>query len=61
MGNAWNADVTQSGAAVTATNAAYNGVISAGGSQSFGFTGSWSNNNASPTSFTLNGSSCATG
>jgi hypothetical protein len=61
VGNAWNADVTQNGAAVTATNASYNGVITAGGSQSFGFTGSWSSNNASPTSFTLNGSSCATG
>ena len=41
VGNAWNADVTQNGAAVTATNASYNGLISADGSQSFGFTFSY--------------------
>ncbi len=61
VGNAWNATVTQSGAAVTANNASYNGTIPAGGSQSFGFTGSWSTNDANPTVFSLNGSTCTTG
>lgn len=61
VGNTWNATVTQNGTAVTATNADYNGTIPAGGSQSFGFTGSWSGNNANPTTFALNGSSCTTG
>jgi hypothetical protein len=48
VGNAWNADVTQNGAAVTATNASYNGVIAAGGSQSFGLTGSWKRQRREP-------------
>jgi len=55
------ATVTQSGASVTATNASYNGTIAAGGSQSFGFGGTWTNNNANPTTFILNGSVCVTG
>ncbi|MFE2263469.1 cellulase family glycosylhydrolase [Streptomyces griseosporeus] len=37
--NSWNATVTQSGQSVTATNAAHNGALSAGGSTSFGFGG----------------------
>ncbi|MEU7872962.1 cellulose binding domain-containing protein [Dactylosporangium sp. NPDC049140] len=59
VGNAWNATVTQSGAAVTAVNASYNAVIPPGGSTSFGFQGSWTANDASPASFALNGSACA--
>ncbi|WP_200824324.1 cellulose binding domain-containing protein [Nonomuraea solani] len=59
--NAWNASVTQSGAAVTATNASYNATIPAGGSQSFGFQGTWTGNNANPTGFALNGAACTTG
>ncbi|MET7450709.1 cellulase family glycosylhydrolase [Streptomyces sp. NPDC005574] len=35
----WNASYTQSGASVTATNAAHNGALAAGGSASFGFGG----------------------
>jgi endoglucanase len=35
--NLWNATYTQSGATVTATNAAHNGTVPAGGSTSFGF------------------------
>jgi hypothetical protein len=56
--NAWNAAVIQSGAAVTATNLSYNGVIAAGASTSFGFQGTWHTSDASPTAFTLNGSAC---
>jgi hypothetical protein len=56
--NAWNASVTQSGAGVTATNLSYNAVIPADGSQSFGFQGTWTANDASPASFTVNGIAC---
>ncbi|MEJ3749700.1 cellulose-binding domain-containing protein [Actinomycetes bacterium KLBMP 9797] len=56
---AWNAGVTQSGAAVTAVNASYNGSLATNGSASFGFNGSWNNStNPVPTSFTLNGVAC---
>ncbi|MEU4236258.1 cellulase family glycosylhydrolase [Actinoplanes sp. NPDC026619] len=55
---AWNATVTQSGTAVTATNASYNGNIGNGSSVSFGFNGAWTGSNAVPTSFALNGTNC---
>ncbi|GAA4709494.1 cellulose-binding domain-containing protein [Phytohabitans rumicis] len=56
---AWNATVTQSGAAVTAVNMSYNGGLATNGSVSFGFNGSWNNSsNPVPTSFTLNGVAC---
>ncbi|MDH6489259.1 cellulase family glycosylhydrolase [Streptomyces sp. SAI-127] len=35
----WNASYTQTGSAVTATNASHNGAVAAGGSASFGFGG----------------------
>jgi hypothetical protein len=57
--SAWNAAVTQSGAGVTATNLSYNATISPGGSQAFGFQGTWAANDASPASFTVNGTPCA--
>jgi chitodextrinase len=57
----WNATVTQSGAAVTATNVAYNGGIAAGANVGFGFQGTWTSNDAVPTSFSLNGSACTIG
>jgi hypothetical protein len=56
--NAWNAAVTQTGASVTVTNLSYNATIPPGGSQSFGFQGSWATNDASPTSFSVNGMAC---
>jgi hypothetical protein len=59
--SAWSATVTQSGTAVTATNAAYNGTISAGGTVNFGFQASYSGTNANPTAFTLNGTACTVG
>ncbi|MFI6819635.1 glycoside hydrolase family 9 protein [Micromonospora sp. NPDC050187] len=55
---AWSANVTQSGAAVTATNLAYNGTLAPGASTSFGFNGTHSGSNPKPTAFTLNGSPC---
>jgi lysophospholipase L1-like esterase len=45
---AWNATVTQSGAAVTAKNMSYNGGLAAGASTSFGFLASWTTANAVP-------------
>ncbi|WP_424531360.1 GH12 family glycosyl hydrolase domain-containing protein [Sphaerisporangium viridialbum] len=59
--SAWNATVTQSGAAVTAKNVAHNGSIPAGGNTSFGFQGTWGSSDASPTAYTLNGSACTLG
>ncbi len=57
--NAWNATVVQSGTAVTATNASYNGTIAPGGNTSFGFQGTFTSNDSSPTAFTLNGANCS--
>jgi mannan endo-1,4-beta-mannosidase len=45
----WNATVTSSGSAVTATNVSYNGALGAGASTTFGFLGSWTGTNAVPT------------
>ena len=56
--NSWNATLTQTGASVTAPNLGYNATISPGGSQSFGFQGNWTTNDASPASFTVNGMTC---
>jgi cellulose binding protein with CBM2 domain len=55
---AWNATATQSGAAVTAINAGYNGAIATDGTVDFGFNGSWTGSNPVPTAFTLNGVAC---
>jgi hypothetical protein len=56
--SAWNATVTQTGASVTATNLSYNATIPAGGSQSFGFQGTWATSDTAPASFTVNGTAC---
>ncbi|GAB7045836.1 glycoside hydrolase family 30 beta sandwich domain-containing protein [Catenuloplanes indicus JCM 9534] len=56
--SAWNATVTQSGAAVTARNAAYNGAISTDGTATFGFNGAWTGSNPVPAAFALNGVAC---
>ncbi|MBS2966436.1 cellulose binding domain-containing protein [Actinocrinis puniceicyclus] len=57
--NAWNANVTQSGSAVTATNMSYNPTIAPGGNVQFGFQGTWAGNDTSPSAFTLNGNACS--
>jgi endo-1,4-beta-xylanase len=54
----WNGSFTQSGAAVTVTNASWNGSIATGGTATFGFNGSWTGSNPVPTSFSLNGNAC---
>ena len=48
ISQAWNATVTQSGAAVTARNAAWNGALAAGGTATFGFLASSNGTNAAP-------------
>jgi len=45
----WNGTLSASGSAVTVTNAAYNGALSANGTTTFGFTGTWTGTNATPT------------
>ena len=57
----WNAQVSQSGANATAVNMSYNAAVPAGGSTSFGFQGTWSSSNASPTAFSVNGKACTVG
>ena len=62
ISQAWNADVAQSGTAVTASNVSWNGSLATGGSTSFGFNGTWNNvGNDVPTGFTLNGVACTGG
>lgn len=53
--NGWNANYSQSGRAVTATNVDWNRSI---GSTSIGFNANYSGTNAVPTAFTVNGTSC---
>ncbi|TDC68172.1 beta-mannosidase, partial [Micromonospora sp. KC606] len=48
ISQAWNAEVTRSGSAVTARNLSYNGRLGAGASTNFGFIGSSSGNNPVP-------------
>lgn len=59
VGQSWNASLSQSGTAVTATNASWNGSLDTGASTAFGFTATHSGQNAVPATFTLNGVTCA--
>jgi len=54
----WGAEVARSGARVDARNVGWNSTISAAGSVTFGFLGTWSGANAVPGGFTLNGAAC---
>ena len=56
--NSWNTVLTQSGKTVTASNAAYNGAVPAGGTATFGFQGTVGGSNTTPSSFTVNGGAC---
>ncbi len=47
--NSWSATVNQSGKAVSATNANWNGSLAPGASASFGFQGTYSGSNTAPT------------
>jgi hypothetical protein len=59
--NAWNATVSPSSGAVTATNLSYNTAIGAnGGTTSFGFQANHTGNTTTPTNFNLNGTPCST-
>ncbi|MFE6337433.1 endo-1,4-beta-xylanase [Streptomyces sp. NPDC057798] len=48
IGQAWNATCTQSGTAVSCSNAPYNGTVPDGGSVTFGFNATWSGSNPVP-------------
>ncbi|WP_061295427.1 pectate lyase [Herbidospora cretacea] len=61
VSQAWNAAVTQSGSAVTASNLNYNGSLATGASVSFGFNGTWNSSNPVPASFAVNGVTCGGG
>jgi cellulase/cellobiase CelA1 len=58
VSSAWNASVTQSGAAVSAKNAGWNGTIAPGATVEFGFLGTPGGAQPAPASFTLNGNTC---
>ncbi len=49
ISNSWNATVTSSGSAVTATNLPYNNVIAPAGNTAFGLQAGFSGTNAAPT------------
>ncbi|WP_055526063.1 cellulose binding domain-containing protein [Streptomyces graminilatus] len=55
----WNADYTQSGAAVKVKNLNWNANVAAGSSVSFGFTGNRSGTNGKPTAFKLGDQNCS--
>ncbi|MBD0424563.1 cellulose binding domain-containing protein [Streptomyces sp. TRM S81-3] len=59
--SAWNAGVSPSSGAVTASSVTHNARIAPGGSVSFGFQGTYGGNFAAPAGFSLNGSACTTG
>nr|WP_218904305.1 glycoside hydrolase family 9 protein [Allostreptomyces psammosilenae] len=56
--NPWSAQVTQSGAEVTARPMSWNSTIAPGASVTFGFNGTSSGTVADPTAFTMNGGAC---
>jgi hypothetical protein len=56
----WNGVTTQSGESVSIASESYNATIAAGSNTSLGFQGTWTNSDATPTSFTVNGTTCAT-
>ncbi|MCS7477061.1 cellulose binding domain-containing protein [Umezawaea endophytica] len=58
ISQSWNGTHTQSGAQVTATNAAWNGDLATGGTVSFGFNATSSARPTAPSTFTLNGVVC---
>ncbi|GJF27884.1 hydrolase [Kitasatospora sp. NE20-6] len=56
--SAWNATVTQTGTAVTAVNAAWNGSLATGAATEFGVQGTWAAAAPAPSGFALNGTPC---
>ncbi|CAL9289832.1 GH12 family glycosyl hydrolase domain-containing protein [Streptomyces sp. SudanB52_2052] len=57
--SAWNATLSGTSGAVTASPVAHNARIAAGGTQTFGFQGTYSGAFAEPAGFTLNGTPCS--
>ncbi|MCX3059682.1 glycoside hydrolase family 6 protein [Streptomyces sp. GXMU-J5] len=58
VSSGWNAQISQSGADVTAENETYNAALATGGTVSFGFNGTFSGTNTVPATFKLNGVTC---
>lgn len=58
--NAWNAQVTQTGASVTAVNVGYNASVPAGGSVEFGVQGTYQTSAAPPTGIAIPSAGCGT-
>jgi endoglucanase len=54
----WNATYVQSGEQVTATAESYNATIAPASNVTFGFTGSFTSSDTSPTAFSVNGTAC---
>ncbi|MGQ4415220.1 glycoside hydrolase family 48 protein [Streptomyces sp. SAS_269] len=59
LSNGWNGSWSQSGQTVTVKNASYNGTIAAGAAVSTGAQFTYSGTNTAPTSFAVNGTTCA--
>ncbi|MEU6665000.1 glycoside hydrolase family 48 protein [Streptomyces sp. NPDC046727] len=59
LSNGWNGTWSQSGQTVTVKNATYNGTIAAGAAVSTGAQFTYSGTNTAPTSFAVNGTTCA--
>jgi hypothetical protein len=59
VSNGWNAQISQSGTRVTASNLSWNGSLPTGGATSFGFQATFSGTNVKPADFALNGVSCS--
>jgi hypothetical protein len=58
VSNAWNATVTQAGAAVTARNASWNGGLATGATVTFGLQATYTGTNTRPSDFRLDGAAC---
>jgi hypothetical protein len=54
----WSGNWSQSGAAITVTNASWNGSLATGASTQIGANFTYSGTNTAPTAFTLNGMAC---
>jgi endo-1,4-beta-xylanase len=55
----FNGGFSQTGENANLTNASYNGAIAPGASITDGFQGTWTSSDASPTSFSINGTACS--
>jgi cellulose 1,4-beta-cellobiosidase len=58
LAQGWSGNWSQSGEAITVTNASWNGSLATGGSASIGANFSYTGTNTAPTVFTLNGTQC---